>query len=130
MKTKKIENRQEYDEVMAKIEVILNKSTQNGGSESLSKKELDTLEALSLMAEEYEDSIPLMPIKKPTTLKEMIRFKMFELNIKQKQLAKMLDISESRISELLNGKTKLNIKLAKKLHKELDIDADFLLDVA
>jgi len=130
MKTKKIENRQEYDEVMAKIEVILNKSTQNGGSESLSKKELDTLEALSLMAEEYEDSIPLMPIKKPTTLKEMIRFKMFELNIKQKQLAKMLDISESRISELLNGKAKLNIKLAKKLHKELDIDADFLLDVA
>lgn len=130
MKTKKIENRQEYDEVMAKIEVILNKSTQNGGSESLSKKELDTLEALSLMAEEYEDSIPLMPIKKPTTLKEMIRFKMFELNLKQKQLAKMLDISESRISELLNGKAKLNIKLAKKLHKELDIDADFLLDVA
>ena len=130
MKTKKIDNRQEYDEVMAKIEVILNKSTQNGGSESLSKKELDTLEALSLMAEEYEDSIPLMPIKKPTTLKEMIRFKMFELNIKQKQLAKMLDISESRISELLNGKAKLNIKLAKKLHKELDIDADFLLDVA
>lgn len=130
MKKSKITHRSEYDDVMAKIEELLQKSTQKGGSENLSKDELATLKTLSLMAEEYEDSIPLMPIKKPATLKDMIRFKMFELNLKQKQLATLLDIKESRISELLNGKAKLNIMLAKKLHSKLNIDADFLLDIA
>ena len=54
---------------------------------------------------------------------------MFELNIKQKQLAKLIGVSETRISEILNGKRKLNFELAKKLHSKLNIDADFLLKV-
>ena len=55
---------------------------------------------------------------------------MFEMNLKQKQLAKILEISETRISELLSGKRKLNIELAKKLHSKLNIDAHFILEVA
>ena len=82
------------------------------------------------MAEKYEDSIPLMPIKQPRTITEMIRYKMFEMNLKQKQLAKVLGISEARISELLTGKRKINIELAKKLHKKLNIDAHFILEAA
>jgi len=130
MKTNKIVDREEYNKVMEQIEVLLKKSTQVGGSENLSIQELETLKQLSLMAEQYEDSIPLMSIKKPATLTDMIRFKMFELNLKQKQLANILEISETRISELLNGKRKLNLLLAKKLHKKLNIDADFLLEIA
>ena len=60
----------------------------------------------------------------------MIRYKMFEMNLKQKQLAKVLVISEARISELLAGKRKLNIELAKKLHTKLNIDAHFILKAA
>jgi HTH-type transcriptional regulator/antitoxin HigA len=82
------------------------------------------------MAERYEDSIPLMPIKTPSTLNEMIRYKMFELNLKQKQLAKVLEISEARISELLAGKRKITFELAKKLHTRLNIDAHFILAAA
>jgi HTH-type transcriptional regulator/antitoxin HigA len=52
------------------------------------------------------------------------------LNLRQKQLAKLLDISEARISELLTGKRKINIDLAKKLHAKLNIDAHFLLQAA
>ena len=70
-----------------------------------------------------------MPIKVPQTLIEMIRFKMYEMNIKQKQLAKLLEMSEAIISELLNGKRKLNLEIAKKLNRKLNIDAKFLLDV-
>lgn len=71
-----------------------------------------------------------MPIKSPSTLTEMIRYKMFEMNHKQKQLANVLEISEARISELLAGKRKLNLALAKKLHSKLNIDAHFILEVA
>lgn len=130
MKANKISDRKEYDEVMKRIEKLLQKSTKKGGFEKLPAKEVETLKELSLMAERYEDSIPLMPIKAPTTLTEMIRYKMFEMNLKQKQLAKILEISEARISELLTGKRKINIELAKKLHTKLNIDAHFILDLA
>jgi len=129
MKTNKINNRTEYNETMKLIETLLQQSTRNG-FDSLSKEEVSTLQILSLEAEKYEDSIPLMPIKAPTTLADMIRFKMFEMNIRQKQLAIILEISEARISELLTGKRKLNITLAKKLHSRLNIDAHFILEVA
>lgn len=130
MKAAKINNKKEYDEVMKRIEKLLQKTTKSGGFDKLQIKEKENLKKLSLLAEQYEDSIPLMPIKAPTTITEMIRYKMFEMNLKQKQLAKVLDISEARISELLTGKRKINIDLAKKLHAKLNIDAHFILQVA
>lgn len=129
MEAVKIENRKEYEAVMAQIENILKKITEIGGFENLTEKEKRTLQSLSLAAEQFENSIPLMPIKQPTTITEMLRYKMFELNIKQKQLAKLIGVSETRISEILNGKRKLNFELAKKLHSKLNIDAEFLLKV-
>jgi HTH-type transcriptional regulator / antitoxin HigA len=114
MKTEKIKTSKEYDDVMKRIVKLLQKSTKNGGFDKLPEDDVKKLQSLSLMAEQYEDSLSLMPIKAPTTLVEMIRYKMFEMNLKQKQLAKILDISETRISELLNGKRKLNIEMAKK----------------
>ncbi|MBA3899699.1 MAG: helix-turn-helix domain-containing protein [Bacteroidetes bacterium] len=130
MKTSKIKDREEYEEVMKRIEKSLQKITQLGGIEKLPPKEVKALQELSLLAEKYEDSIPLMPIKKPTNITEMIRYKMFEMNLKQKQLAKLLGVSEARLSELLSGKRKLTIELAKKLHSKLNIDAHFILEVA
>lgn len=118
---------EKYENVMNQIELLLQKSTQLGGFEKLSDSEKELLKSLSLVAEKYEDDIPLMPIKTPNTLVEMIRYKMFEMNIKQKQLAKLLEMSEARISEVLSGKRKINIELAKKLHLKLNIDADFIL---
>lgn len=128
--TTEINTSREYDEVMKCIEKLLQKSTNSGGFESLPTEEVKKLQHLSLMAEQYEYSLSLMPIKAPTTLVEMIRYKMFEMNLKQKQLAKILEISETRMSELLTGKRKLNIELAKKLHSKLNIDAHFILEIA
>ena len=122
-----VKTREEYDDVMKKIEGYIRKSTKLGGFENLSKKDTNELAKLSLMAEEYEDSIPLMPIKAPSSIAEMIRFKMYERNLKQKQLAKLLGISEPYISGLLSGKRKLSLDLAKRLHQKLGVDADFIL---
>ncbi|NDF61164.1 MAG: helix-turn-helix domain-containing protein [Crocinitomicaceae bacterium] len=117
----------EYEKVQLQIEALLQKSIQNGGFKALSSDEVALLNKLSLAAENFEDNLQMMPIKTPTTLVEMIRFKMFEMNLKQKQLANLLEISETRISELLCGKRKLNLELAKKLYQKLNIDAAFLL---
>ncbi len=116
-----------YEKVQLQIEALLQKSINNGGFKALSSDEVTLLNKLSLAAEQYEDNLQMMPIKTPTTLVEMIRFKMFEMNLKQKQVANLLEISETRISELLCGKRKLNLELAKKLYQKLNIDAAFLL---
>lgn len=130
MEINKITNDSEHEVIASKIEELLKKSSSNGGFNSLTKEETLLLKNLSLLVEEYEDNqLHLMPIKVPKTLIEMIRFKMYEMNIKQKQLATLLEMSEARISELLNGKRKLNLEIAKKLHRKLNIDAKFLLDV-
>lgn len=127
MSSTQLKSRKEYDEVMARIEKLLQKSTQLGGFDKLSTVDRSALADLSLVAEKYEDSIPLMPMKNPESLADMLRYKMYEKDLKQKQLASVLGISEAFISGLLSGKRKLTIELAKKLHTQLDIDAHFLL---
>lgn len=127
MSSAQLKSRKEYDKVMERIEKLLQKSTQLGGFDKLSVVDRNVLADLSLLAEQYEDSIPLMPMKKPETLADMLRYKMYEKDLKQKQLASMLGISEAFISGLLSGRRKLTIELAKKLHVKLDIDAHFLL---
>ena len=122
-----IKSRDEYEKVMKLIEGYIQKSTALGGVENLSKNDIKQLGELSLLAEKYEDDIPLMPLKTPNSISEMIRFKMYELNLKQKQLASLLGISESYISGLLSGKRRISLDLAKKLHLKLDIDAHFIL---
>lgn len=127
MNLEQITSRKEYDEVMSKIESLLQKATELGGFEKLSKTDRANLSQLSILAEQYEDGIPLMPMKTPKSLAEMLRYKMYEKGLRQKQLATILDISEASISGLLSGRRKLSIELAKKLHTKLGIDAHFLL---
>lgn len=127
MKTEQITSRTEYDKVMSQIETILQKANKLGRFENLSKVDRTNLALLSSMAEEFEDDIPLMPMKAPKSLAEMLRYKMYEKGWRQKQLASILEISEASISGLLSGRRKLSIDLAKKLHSKLDIDAHFLL---
>lgn len=127
MNLEQITSRKEYDKVMSKIESLLQKATELGGFENLSKTDRANLSQLSILAEQYEDGIPLMPMKTPKSLAEMLRYKMYENGLRQKQLATLLDISEASISGLLSGRRKLSIELAKKLHTKLGIDAHFLL---
>ena len=53
----------------------------------------------------------------------MIRLRMFQENMKQRDTAKALGISETRLSEVLTGKRKVNMDLAKRLHDKLKIRA-------
>ena len=62
---KKLTNDTEYRQLMTRIESYLQKATTLGGFTSLSADEASELASLSLLAEEYEDSLPLMPIQVP-----------------------------------------------------------------
>jgi HTH-type transcriptional regulator/antitoxin HigA len=123
-------NETEYRDLMARIETFLQKATAGGGFASLSAEEADELARLSLLAEAYEDSIPLMPIKVPQSIAEMLQFKMYEKKLNQREMAALLEVPETRLSEILRGKRSINLATAKQLRSKLAIDADFILEYA
>ena len=87
---------------------------------------------LAKAIEAYEDSIPIMPlpVPPPKTLVEILEYKMYEKRLKQRAMARLLEVSEARLSDVLTGKRKPNLDLAKRMHLRLGIDAAFILQVA
>ena len=120
----------DYQQLIAQIETFLQKATAGGGFNALSSDEVTELAQLSEWAEAYEDSIPLMPIKVPQSIPEMIEFKMYEKKMKQREMAQLLEVAETRLSEILRGKRRVNLDMAKTLRTKLKIDADFILEHA
>jgi HTH-type transcriptional regulator / antitoxin HigA len=114
----------DYQKVLDTIEVYLKK-----GSSHLQEDEKKELLRLSLMAEAYEQTIYPMPMPSKTIV-GMIQIKMFERQIKQKELALILNVSETTLSEIMNGKRKINLSLAQQLYQKLNISADFILQNA
>ncbi len=115
---------------MEKVETYLQKATRNGGFHTLDSQERSDLQRLSMLAEAWEDKVPLIPIRQPQTLIEMIELKMYERKLKQKDLAALLGISATRLSEVMQNKRKINLGLAKRLYQTLQIDPVFILEKA
>jgi HTH-type transcriptional regulator/antitoxin HigA len=89
----------------------------------LKQKALNLLDAVTTLAIAYEKKH--FPIPTPSPL-EAIKQRMVMLNLSQKDVAKYFG-GENRVSEVLNGKRNLNLKMIKKLHQNLRIPADILL---
>ncbi len=119
----------EYRRVQAEVENYLRKATEGGGFASLSAADDCELLRLSHLMKAYEEVHYPMPIQ-PQTLAGMIELRMFERKLKQKDLADLLEIEAPRVSELLSGKRRVSIEIARQLYKKLDIPADFILEHA
>ncbi len=119
----KIKSYAEYNSVVAKIDALMKK-----GSESVSAEELDEIKRLAITIQSYEQKKYVIDL--PTTLVGMIEMKMYEFKLKQKDLAKQLNISTAKLSLIMNGKQKPDIAFLKSVHSQLNIDASFLLEHA
>ncbi|WP_260607495.1 transcriptional regulator [Chitinophaga polysaccharea] len=115
-----LSSEKEYAAAMQRIHLLMKK-----GESNLKAGELKELQQLSIAAERYEDT--RYPLPKPTTLAGMIELKMFEMKLKQKEMAIMLDIGEAKFSQILNGKRNADVDFLKKIYHKLKIDADFIM---
>jgi HTH-type transcriptional regulator/antitoxin HigA len=116
----KIQSNEVYELTMKEIDALMKK-----GEDNLSKKELERLRILSEAAEDYEDVHDPLPI--PSSLTDMIRMKMFQLKLKQHYTAKLLGVSEAKLSLIMSGKQKPDIYFVKALHDKLNLDAKLIL---
>jgi HTH-type transcriptional regulator / antitoxin HigA len=119
-----INNEAERLLALAFIEPLLQK-----GFSNLTTEEDAELYRVSMLIHDYEKVHYAMPLK-PQTIMEVVERKMYEMKLRQRDLAKLLGVTENRLSEILNGKRKVNMDFAKRLHLRLNIDADFILRTA
>ena len=121
---KEIKSKKEYHENMVAIYNLMNK-----GEKNLTKAELKILSAMSIAAENYEETVlGLKPFKEPETIAEIVELKLFENKMTQASLSDQIGIAKSKVSEILNGKRKADIPFLKGIHKVLKIDASLLLE--
>lgn len=113
-----IHTEQDYEKALARIEEIFDARP---GS-----KEGDELEILGILVDEFEKKH--FPIDAPKPV-EAIRFRMDQLGMEQKDLARILG-SKSRTSEILSGKRSLSLRQIKILYRKLGIPADVLIQEA
>jgi HTH-type transcriptional regulator/antitoxin HigA len=117
----KISTEIQYEKALERVDELL-REVDNQTSEN--DKNYIELDLLSDLVAEYEEIYS--PVEKPS-LPDIIRLRMAELKISQKKLATILNVSPSRISEYLNGKSEPTLKIARLLRDELKIDADIIL---
>jgi len=123
----KISTAAQYEKALIKIEYLMN-AFPDGDNAANDCKIAEMAKAI----EEYEDRHTAMPmslvIKNPETLLDVIELKMFEKQMKRKDMAKLLGITDTRLSEVMHGKRKVNMELAKRLYKTLGVDPKFILE--
>lgn len=115
-----ISQESDYNKIMARIDSLMAK-----GSENVSKQELAEIRDLALKAQAYEQE--KYRIEPPQTLVGMIEMRMYEMKLKQKDLAKKLRVSTTKLSLIMNGKQRADVEFLKSVHSELHVDAEFIL---
>ncbi|HEV7381966.1 MAG TPA: type II toxin-antitoxin system HigB family toxin [Dyadobacter sp.] len=90
------------------------------------KKALDILEAVTVLAIDYEKKT--FPIPKPDPI-EAIKERMDQLHLSRKDVAPYFG-GENRVSKVLNKKRNLTIKMIRELNKNLGIPVDTLLTIS
>ena len=110
-----IRSKRDYKAALKQIESLWDVSPDS--------KEADQLEVLAILVDEYEQKH--FPIEAPDPI-EAIKYRMEQLNLSQQDLAKYLG-GKNRVSEVLNRKRPLTLKMIKALHVNLHIPAEALI---
>ena len=118
-----IANEQDFNEANEMINILIDADMIEDPQKR--KQALELLNAIATLAIEYEKRY--YPIPKPNAI-EAIRERMKMLNLSQKDVAKYFG-GENRVSEVLNRKRALSLKMIKQLHANLGISAEALITV-
>ena len=129
---KKLTTRQEYDETKAIVETLIAEATEKGMLEpEMDNEYTKKISDLSKQMAQYEDeNMDILPLREKSPLIRSIEDYFYARNMKQKEGAQLLGINESVFSQILSGKRRITMPIAKRLHSKLGIDADMILEFA
>ncbi len=125
---KKEITKKEFEVAEKRMNDLLAITTKKGGFDNLTKKESADLHKYTQTVNAYEEMHYTIPL--PQTLQGLIGLKMFENKLKQKELAKMLNTTDTKLSEIMHNKRKPNISFLKAMQQVFNIDGNLLLKIA
>ncbi|WP_341297708.1 helix-turn-helix domain-containing protein [Catalinimonas locisalis] len=114
-----LKTQHEYNQALALVYELMHADIDVDSPEA---EELDQLTSAigTFEAEHY-------PVEEQTDPVEIIKFRMEQMNLKQKDVAPIFG-GVTRVSEYLNKKRPLTMKIIYNLHKYLDIPYDLLIE--
>jgi len=118
----KIESVKEYNSAMKRIDELMHQG------EDMSHKDAIELRALALAAQAYEKALYEIPA--PKTIQGLLELEMYRRKLKQKDLAKLLNVGEAKLSQILSNKRDPDIAILKAANEKLGIDGNILLQYA
>lgn len=116
-----IKTKEQYEWAKNRVEELLPLVDDNT---PMSDPNLIELQLLSELVADYSEAH--FSLGEPT-LSDILRLRMYEMNLTQSELGKMLEVSPSRISEYFSGKSEPTLKVARRMVKRLNIAPDTLL---
>jgi HTH-type transcriptional regulator/antitoxin HigA len=125
---KKEISKKTFEAAEAKMNELLLIATRKGGFNKLTQKEKQDLASYTHTVNEYE--IDHYTLEMPNTIQDLLELKMYEKKLKQKDLATLLNTTDTKLSEILNQKRKPSLSFIKSLHHILGIDGNLLLKIA
>ena len=120
MKTKILKTEEEYNKACERMYSLINASE---NAVEPNSPEGEEMELLALLVEKYELENHQMDAPSPI---EAIKFRMEQMNLKQKDVAPLFG-GETRVSEVLNGKRNLILKMITLLNRYLGIPLESLM---
>ena len=117
---KQIKSKEAYDLAMKEIDMMMQR-----GESNLSEKEIVRLRILAEAAERYEDTHDPLPL--PGSLPEIIRMRIYQMQLSQGFTAQLLGVSDAKFSLIMNGKQKPDVYFIKAVHEKLRVDANQIL---
>ena len=119
----RIENEAQYNSAMQRINELLEIVNDDTPEDDVRSVELVLL---SNLVADYEDVH--YPISKPTLI-EVLKLRMYEMGLSQCALAALLGMNQSKISEIISGKSEPTLKQARLISQKLDISPSVVLGV-
>ena len=117
----KIKDENQYQIILKRLEDLMDIVTEETPASDPNFVELDLLTDL---AEEYE--MEHYPMGQPT-FADVLKLRMNEMQLTQSSLAELIGVSVPRVSDYLSGKISPTFKVARKIHRNLNIDANLIL---
>jgi HTH-type transcriptional regulator/antitoxin HigA len=119
----RIENEVQYDAAMKRIEELLKVVNDETPEDDIRSVELVLL---SNLVADYEDVH--YPVSKPTLI-ELLKLRMFEMGLSQSALASLLGMNQSKVSEIMSGKSEPTLKQARIMSQKLNISPAIVLGI-
>lgn len=120
---RKIGTKKEYEALNTRMEELLkivgNDTPTNG-------KNFIELDVISDLIADYEEEH--FPVEAPSLI-DVIKLRMYERGLSQKKVAELLQVSTSRVSDYLTGKSEPTLKVARTISNQLNIDPAVVLGI-